>query len=185
MAWDKLKSLKLIMLVQKEPCIWHPLYRHDNSLTNEAWARILVNSHFVKYSAKALKIKWYALLRKYKTCLETRATSWFAFDMMDSFLGAIYQRGPAMSTEEIRNGTPTPMSRESTSTHPNNETSLPQTLGIPTSIPLSSVLEPEVLLHVPEDVDDKLRVELMNEIGNLVHEYTDAIKRRRTRDERR
>ncbi|VEN55528.1 unnamed protein product [Callosobruchus maculatus] len=102
MAWNKEKSLKLIMLVQKEPCIWNPLLRHNSSSINEAWARILVNSHFMSYSAKTLKMKWFGLLKKYRLCLETGSTAWFAFEIMDRFLGAIYPRGRAIYTEERR-----------------------------------------------------------------------------------
>nr|CAH7752626.1 unnamed protein product [Callosobruchus chinensis] len=167
MTWSNKTTLKFIELVKNEPCIWSPRNSGSSTLTNEAWAKILVNKNFTTYSAKDLKAKWSYLVTTYKKRLETGATSWFAFEMMHGFLGA-----------GSREGTPIQQSRDSSSTRSNDERSFPQISDIPSGSHSFPVLETRGL-QVTEDVDDRLRVELMNKIGNLVHDYTVAIKKRR------
>nr|CAI5861890.1 unnamed protein product [Callosobruchus analis] len=99
MEWNQGNFLKLIKLVEKEPVIWNPGYGANTTLINQAWARILVKKNFMRYSAKELKTRWDLLLKKYKFCLKTRNTLWFAFEAMNSFLGAIYQNEQALRTE--------------------------------------------------------------------------------------
>lgn len=106
--------LEFIELLQGEPCIWNPKNKnHKNrNLVNDAWVRVK-NSFSVPCSIEELKKKRNTLLTQYRDCLkkikdstktgagseEVYKPSWFAFDAIHSYMGAVYDYRPTLCTE--------------------------------------------------------------------------------------
>lgn len=109
MDWSNENVLDFVKLLQKEPYIWNfkNSDRTNRNLINDAWARIK-NNFSVPLPVEELKKKRNTLLTQYRDYLkkikdstkrgsgtdEIYKPSWFAFDAIHSYMGAIYECRP-------------------------------------------------------------------------------------------
>lgn len=106
-------NLKFIEAYQREPCIWDPAHFHhkNKKKVSDAWLRIsndLVEGvDDLKKRKESLMATFRGHLRKKKASIKSGAGEedvykpiWYAYDLMESFLGRIYDCNPTISTQE-------------------------------------------------------------------------------------
>jgi hypothetical protein len=97
-SWNNEITLEFIKLYRNEQILWdpkHPLHKNRSKLT-DAWLRIQ-SSLSNNCSIADLKRKKESLMTSFrmhykkKMCNEVYYTSWFAYQLMESFLGGKYE----------------------------------------------------------------------------------------------
>nr|CAI5853619.1 unnamed protein product [Callosobruchus analis] len=125
MEWSNETVIEFLEAYRSEPCIWdprNPQYK-NRSAVNEAWERIRdsLSPNFTVYELKkkkeSLMASFRGLLNKKKNSIKAGAApdevytpSWFAYSLMESFLGPIYKYNAVVSEEgseiwEVTNST--------------------------------------------------------------------------------
>lgn len=107
--------IEFIELMQGEPCLWKTRKNNvSRNLVRAAWFRIK-NGFSVPVTIEDLKRKKNCLLAQYRDYKrkikksinsgseEIYRPSWFAFDSMNSFLGAVYDQDQPPLNTEVRN----------------------------------------------------------------------------------
>ncbi|KAJ8942442.1 hypothetical protein NQ314_010071 [Rhamnusium bicolor] len=105
--WTNEKVLEILELYQAEPLLWNPTHRqHKNrNAVADAWQRVQ-SSFSLPCAVPDLKKKRESLMTTYRThnnrtkqsirsgagTDELFKSNWFAYDLMDSFLGPIYNK---------------------------------------------------------------------------------------------
>nr|CAH7740413.1 unnamed protein product [Callosobruchus chinensis] len=135
MDWSNDTVIEFLEGYRSEPCIWdprNPQYKNRNAV-NEAWERIR-DSLSVSFTVGELKKKKESLMASFRGLLnkkknsikagaapeEVYTPSWFAYSLMESFLGPIYKYNAVVSEEG-----PDPIATVSeTDVIPNNERNL-------------------------------------------------------------
>ncbi|CAG9569880.1 unnamed protein product [Danaus chrysippus] len=115
MDWTNDAVLRFLELYQMHPCIWDPqnVSHRNKTKVNDAWCVIKKELGFPG-TIKELKKKRESLMsayRGYKTKINKYETSgvgssdvykptWFAFELMDSFLASLYTCQPSLNSQE-------------------------------------------------------------------------------------
>ena len=110
--WSQEQQLCFLELFQSEPVIWDPKEKahKDKKKVNDAWIRI---QEVMKIPIKDLKAKKDSLMatfrgyyRKKRTSLTSGAAMeevykpvWFAYDVMEQFLGPVYNANSTVHTK--------------------------------------------------------------------------------------
>nr|CAH7740415.1 unnamed protein product [Callosobruchus chinensis] len=114
MDWSNDTVIEFLEGYRSEPCIWdprNPQYKNRNAV-NEAWERIR-DSLSVSFTVGELKKKKESLMASFRGLLnkkknsikagaapeEVYTPSWFAYSLMESFLGPIYKYNAVVSEE--------------------------------------------------------------------------------------
>ncbi|XP_022820151.1 uncharacterized protein LOC111352063 [Spodoptera litura] len=115
MEWRKAMIIKFIKLFEKEEAIWNPKHENHNyrQKINDAWNRMSVS---MGLPVNILKTKKNSLMACFRTHLRRKKKSmksgkgaegedvyepiWFAYKMMENFLGPVYNCGDTINTED-------------------------------------------------------------------------------------
>lgn len=106
-VWDNEKVLEFLELYQGEPVLWNPMakqHKNRNAIA-DAWQR-LQDSFSMGCSVADMKKKRESLMSTYRlynkkirdsirsgvSTDDIYKTTWFAYELMDSFLGAVYNK---------------------------------------------------------------------------------------------
>ncbi|CAH1998796.1 unnamed protein product [Acanthoscelides obtectus] len=114
MDWSNEIVLEFLEAYRSEPCIWDPQniqYKNRNALS-EAWERIR-QSLSVNFTVQDLKRKKESLMATFRCLLkkkysiksgagpdEVYTPGWFAYNLMESFLGPVYKYSTVVTEEE-------------------------------------------------------------------------------------
>ncbi|XP_063534934.1 uncharacterized protein LOC134744916 [Cydia strobilella] len=130
MDWSTENIIEFLELLQTEPSIWnHRAKIHRNrTLVSEAWNRIQ-NNFSLSCPVQELKRKRNSLLTQYRDILrrikesqqkasdgdghELYKPSWFAFDVMNSYLSHLYESPVTVKPEELVSYDEDPLSNDS------------------------------------------------------------------------
>ncbi|XP_061714111.1 uncharacterized protein LOC133522709 [Cydia pomonella] len=130
MDWTTENIIEFLELLQTEPSIWnHRARTHRNrTLVSEAWNRIQ-NNFSLSCPVEELKRKRNSLLTQYRDILrrikesqrkasegdghEIYKPSWFAFDVMNSYLSHLYESPVTVKPEELASYDEDPLSNDS------------------------------------------------------------------------
>uniref|UniRef100_A0A0A9W1X7 Serine/threonine-protein kinase atg1 n=1 Tax=Lygus hesperus TaxID=30085 RepID=A0A0A9W1X7_LYGHE len=113
--WSHQLQLDFLEAYQSEPVIWDPKHgeHKDRRKINDAWGRI---EALIGKPIKELKTKRDSLMATYRSYSRKVAASaksgasgediykpvWFAYELMDQFLGTVYNCGPTVNTKKRR-----------------------------------------------------------------------------------
>lgn len=110
--WNNESELNFIEIFQTEPVLWEPNHKFhkDRKRLHDAWVRISDQTGFsvddLKKKKDSLMATYRGHLRKIKNslqsgagCEEVHKPIWFAFDLMNSFLGNLYKCKNTINTE--------------------------------------------------------------------------------------
>ncbi|XP_041972432.1 uncharacterized protein LOC121728338 [Aricia agestis] len=109
MDWSRENVIKFLKLFQKFPCLWDPT-NHERTFRQsviDAWDTIKKEMGDV-CTVEELKKKKDSLLAMYRRCkkkaIETEAEqTWFAYSVIDGFLGSIYKAQDVQKTQAVAN----------------------------------------------------------------------------------
>ncbi|CAH2091950.1 unnamed protein product [Euphydryas editha] len=120
MQWSQEKVLEFLELFQTEPCLWNPQLKgyKNRGTQNDAWYRIKENLQFpttiedLKKKKESLMGYYRFHLHKLKKSLKSGGggneiynTTWFAFDLMDSFLRPVYEKSGLLNKDTASDAT--------------------------------------------------------------------------------
>lgn len=114
MEWSNELTIQFLELYASERVIWDSRYKSLNlkHKVHEAWKRISSNMYNIsiedlKAKRKSLMATFRPLLKKKKASIWAGAGAdevfqpiWFAYDLMESFLGTIYDLEETINTED-------------------------------------------------------------------------------------
>lgn len=112
--WSNEKIIKFLELYESETCLWNPTHK-DHKLRHkchDAWTRISssmdnIPVEILKAKKKSLMATFRPLLKKKKDSMRSGAgvedvfqPIWFGFELMESFLGSLYDVSETIDTEQ-------------------------------------------------------------------------------------
>ncbi|KAJ8915431.1 hypothetical protein NQ315_003192 [Exocentrus adspersus] len=112
--WTNRSTLEFLELYQNEPVLWEPMhpYHKDKKHLNDAWVRL---SEAMEMPITELKRKKDSLMATFRSHLRRKKGSfksgasasgiykpvWFAYDIMEAFLGSIYECNTTVNTQDV------------------------------------------------------------------------------------